>query len=451
MLKFSPPHIIELEGNQSGDDYVGTDPHGNLRVLQRVVEALKGNDRLFLCGDLVDRGPQSFDLIRYVLAQNSVKKRIYAVRGNHEDLVLHVLNYLNFADEAANQEQCADLLNNMQDTLKIYRYGQNPQPFFDRLEDTLTSKIKTFNDKNYREKVIKVFRLAFNALTNGAHWAFNLKPNERKEVRDFIMVLPYQIQVSAVEHRAIVAFDIVHAVPLSESDIQVAKFTGNYFTEEQIFYMTWARPHSDNPREMLISVNGRTPYSRLTYVGHNSVEGGYPVYAQINVVNLDASTYFTQSMWIVNHSTSHLSLISAEDQLNLSDEYREIFNNCAQKIKEILFRFLPLYRSLYCSAYKKLTKSNDVFVVRDSDELPEVSLYQLRQFKTNFLTELQNRSHDLGEARARLFADYLKKLPYNTLAQKRPILSFFSKSTTYSRETTSMRQADFILNNSNTT
>lgn len=72
--------------NKKGKDYVIGDVHGRYDL---VYEALakanfdEKNDRLFCVGDLIDRGVYSYHVAEFLS-----KPFVYAVRGNHEDILL---------------------------------------------------------------------------------------------------------------------------------------------------------------------------------------------------------------------------------------------------------------------------------------------------------------------------------------------------------------------------
>lgn len=61
------------------------DLQGCLPSLERLLEAIPADARLWLTGDLINRGPQSLETLRWVRAQGS---RIVTVLGNHD---LHLL------------------------------------------------------------------------------------------------------------------------------------------------------------------------------------------------------------------------------------------------------------------------------------------------------------------------------------------------------------------------
>lgn len=71
--------------NIAGRDFAVGDIHGHFSLLQAALDAASFDpavDRLFSVGDLVDRGPECEDVIRWLN-----KPWFHAVRGNHDDYV----------------------------------------------------------------------------------------------------------------------------------------------------------------------------------------------------------------------------------------------------------------------------------------------------------------------------------------------------------------------------
>ena len=82
------PDIQFLPGNTTGHDYIIGDIHGCSELLSQALNLLGPNDRLFIVGDLIDRGPDSLGVLRIV--QND--PRVHVVRGNHEDVFLNAMS-----------------------------------------------------------------------------------------------------------------------------------------------------------------------------------------------------------------------------------------------------------------------------------------------------------------------------------------------------------------------
>lgn len=80
-------HVIHrLPANTEGRDFIVGDLHGHRAALLSLLADAGFNpaqDRVFSVGDLVDRGPDSFETLRLLQ-----EPWFYAVRGNHEDMLL---------------------------------------------------------------------------------------------------------------------------------------------------------------------------------------------------------------------------------------------------------------------------------------------------------------------------------------------------------------------------
>ena len=71
--------------------WVIPDVHGCLKTLKYLVEEmirLQKDDRLFVLGDLVDRGPDSKGVIDYIMNLEARGYKVITLRGNHEDYLL---------------------------------------------------------------------------------------------------------------------------------------------------------------------------------------------------------------------------------------------------------------------------------------------------------------------------------------------------------------------------
>lgn len=73
---------------KGGRDFVMADPHGAFSTLYGALEAVQFDtecDRLFIVGDLIDRGPDS-----WMCAELLEQPWVFAVRGNHEDMLIEL-------------------------------------------------------------------------------------------------------------------------------------------------------------------------------------------------------------------------------------------------------------------------------------------------------------------------------------------------------------------------
>lgn len=78
--------FVSLPANQLGRDFVVGDVHGCFTELRALLEQVVfdgSRDRLFSVGDLVDRGPESRQVLEWL-----AKPWFHAVRGNHEQMAL---------------------------------------------------------------------------------------------------------------------------------------------------------------------------------------------------------------------------------------------------------------------------------------------------------------------------------------------------------------------------
>lgn len=81
----SPP-LKSFPANQHGRDFIVGDVHGHFEMLQSLlntVDFTPTHDRLFVTGDIVDRGPYSNEALDWL-----ANPWFHTVRGNHEQMVL---------------------------------------------------------------------------------------------------------------------------------------------------------------------------------------------------------------------------------------------------------------------------------------------------------------------------------------------------------------------------
>jgi hypothetical protein len=324
----APAEVSVLPRNDSGNDFVVSDPHGHLESLGRQIQSLGERDRLFICGDLVDRGPDSLKLIQTLIQEKMNGKHIFCVRGNHEDMVLKVVKFAAFLryvsdipdlDNLSLQQKrtiplfleclfgkgvpgtssqhCYALKQTQEiwtEFLSKFKYGESGYNFFDHFTRHASAAWRLISlNAGELSKYDECWHDCVQLVLNGGKWLFDLSVMDVGLIERFMTGLPYVIRVEG-------EFDVVHAAPLCEEALQCA-IDGASFTEAQIFYMTWARPPSFLSSPNIVH-NGRSPGSLRVYVGHNSLSSDDPLYAAMNLINLDAGTFDSGATFIVNHT-----------------------------------------------------------------------------------------------------------------------------------------------------
>ncbi|WP_053162206.1 metallophosphoesterase [Pseudomonas brassicacearum] len=79
-----------FSSNKEGRDFVVGDIHGHFKFLTMALDKLDFNtelDRIFSVGDLIDRGPDSIDVLNWL-----EKPWFHAVRGNHEQMLIDCIS-----------------------------------------------------------------------------------------------------------------------------------------------------------------------------------------------------------------------------------------------------------------------------------------------------------------------------------------------------------------------
>ena len=100
MSRWGPPEpppgtalAARLERNGRGRDFVVGDVHGHFETLRHALAELEvgEHDRVFSLGDLVDRGPDSFQAKEWMEGRDPCARFDLVLRGNHEQMMLEAL------------------------------------------------------------------------------------------------------------------------------------------------------------------------------------------------------------------------------------------------------------------------------------------------------------------------------------------------------------------------
>lgn len=287
-----PKDIMLLPANTKGRDVIIADLHGNVECLRSVIKQFKLTqaDRLFIAGDLVDRGMQNEELMDAIL---SGVDNIYVVCGNHEAMFATTVVALMDIAETILEEKGLET----QITEKLLLDQMNVMG-----NVTSMRKIKThLHEDNGGMWVVKLFvrELASGliAIDDMGRLSF-AEESKVFKMSNYIKDLPYIISVAAGP--GVSGFNVVHAdMPIS--DLQLANYLDN-----QKGLKTSQKNHAIYTREdgynRFIS---RTPLSSLTYCGHTIVgkKRGDCVRRDASTINLDGGAYYSQISLAVDHTS----------------------------------------------------------------------------------------------------------------------------------------------------
>lgn len=275
MSNNEPKHILAVEENTEGHDFFVGDIHGEISLLKNLVSKLRPQNRLFLLGDLTDRGEDSRAVLEFIRKHNkdNNKPPIFAIRGNHEDLLLQYIH--------------------------------------SRLHPEL------YTEEERQNLVNKYIR-------NGGEWALGLSNTELCEIQQQIEALPYVIVGKGSN-----PFILAHAdFNLTDEDLAQRIASGNLtLTAEERHYITWARRSGPENQFLPIS-NPRTWNSVPVYVGHSVLDG---LRIETNHINLDFGSCFNGHLGIVNHSTRRCAAHTTA--LSLDDRVKEILRDINQHLQ----------------------------------------------------------------------------------------------------------------------
>lgn len=289
-----PKDIISLEANTQGHDKAIGDLHGNRECFEAVLSTLGPHDRLFLVGDLVDRGADSPGIFK-LIAQYS--NQVFSIRGNHENICLNAIAALeNIAINAPNipDEKSANAL-----ALHERNGGQWLQDLF--MEEVDSDKITL---KIYEEKVIVDYA----------------QDSQVKMIKEYMSDLPYIIHVSGDK-----AFNLVHAdMPVNDQELQRRISMGEGLTKQEKYYSVWAREENES---VPIQHGIRTPQSIASIVGHSIVDDPNvrAVREESNTFDIDVGSFDTNLSLILDITEGKTQFIKKFSVMLLSiDEDEEL-------------------------------------------------------------------------------------------------------------------------------
>lgn len=365
------PHILVLEENKQGKDYLCGDIHGNSVALNTALEALPlhSADRFFIVGDLFDRGIDPVAVFHLIM-----NKKLYSVRGNHEDLLLKACSL------DATAHDIFDFLYNggfwtLQDNTeeKILL-----QMYVDEQKERMRhSEFPSINDE-FSIDILSLFQSA------------NKIP-ELSQILQYVENLPYIIRVAPESSDG---FIVCHSdLPFSDSELDMKES----LTKKDIAHITWARGeqgHSPVPKNILYTVGKRDRASTIVYCGHTIITlEEFGIRYASSHINLDVGAYVHYCLLVVCHTDRVASLIPVWDYItNLRRAAVEHYQGIAALITDYL------YAKIVAPKYKECIQNA---IARSRDTLEKV-----QHMVTNHLLKISIQDQNLVKALMALMDKY---------------------------------------------
>lgn len=331
----------------NGHDKIIGDIHGAASPFHHVLAAhYAPNDRLFIVGDLTDRGEDSFSVIKEIVAfQQQNPDRLFMVRGNHEDACLaSIIQFetlvLKTLTSAISTDTLADDLH-----VKLRTYFHKIQEIPGYCCDDTDAPFWELNHILFQIRMghgdwwlvtIYMQELKLNYFSRSDSGELIYHPDSKiKMIKELFEQLPYIIHVQGPR-----PFNIVHAdMPFSDAELFIRIQENRVvLSQSEIDYAIHSRIKN---ADTLIRDTGRTASSITTYVGHSIVLWDVEaevVRADSNTINLDVAAYYYGGFLLLNHTdltceytgdiSAYPTLKPALDSINfkLLIEYLKIYN-----------------------------------------------------------------------------------------------------------------------------
>ena len=133
-------YFQKIAKTATGRRFVVADIHGCAKTFKSLLEEkiqLTPEDQLFLLGDYINRGPDSAGVIEQILALQAQHYAVFALRGNHEQMLLdsHHKTYTEFELKLPRLQKRKGLVNAQGKILPQYLAFFVNLPYYFELED----------------------------------------------------------------------------------------------------------------------------------------------------------------------------------------------------------------------------------------------------------------------------------------------------------------------------
>ncbi len=359
------PDIDVMPANTTGHDYVIGDIHGAKGAFDAALTQLRPNDRLFIVGDLMDRGEDSMGIMQTVMND----PRIHVVRGNHEESFLQAMAFINALKDRKSVPNPNDFINFIRKENGGKWISKTTIP-----DLKYPARKKDEPEQAYKDRIRKSVKAFCNAIRAERDKGNLQDIDTLNKFRDYIDKLPYirvvgditaannndngdsvTAAAAATLSEAKKLFTVCHAaMPISDTELK-DKINNKDFalSDDKKAVVTWSREKingkdstpSDDGKAVVTKRNardipdvGRNANSILNFCGHTVtlLEGVNAVRSETNAVNLDSGGFSSGVLTMVNVTTGIVIPCRSPNVINVYEARLDISEDLATKYKDYL-------------------------------------------------------------------------------------------------------------------
>ncbi|MBD8036233.1 serine/threonine protein phosphatase [Solibacillus sp. A46] len=202
--------------------FVVSDIHGHYDQFVQVLSFWDKKDTLVILGDLIDRGPQSLQVIQKVLAlKDEFGDQVIVCLGNHEDMFIDYLNFPDIKQDRFFKNGGLDTIRNFQAQLPNDFMTVNPVMQVEMIKEKYAREISMITTS-------KIFVIIGNVLFTHAGFDSNFETIDNTSAEDFLWIRKHYLTQNRTPYINVFGHTPVHLIHDS-SDVWVsedAKYIG---------------------------------------------------------------------------------------------------------------------------------------------------------------------------------------------------------------------------------
>lgn len=168
--------------------YVMSDLHGQYQMYKKILAEIgfSDDDELYVLGDVVDRGPESAQL----LCDMSLRANVYPLLGNHDATARYILRRL--CQEITEENYATALDGELLSALAMWQYdgGQATLDSFRRLSPDMRDAMLDYLDEFEPYDVVEVGGKRFVLVHGGIEYNKRGLPLDKQDVAELILTRP---------------------------------------------------------------------------------------------------------------------------------------------------------------------------------------------------------------------------------------------------------------------